>query len=248
MRNISILWQREMASFFFSPIAFIVMAGFLLINGYFFWQILNIFNGQPNIPPDISPMQIIFGGSFVFWVLMLIIPPVLTMRLFAEEKKSGTIEVLLTAPVTDAEVVWAKYLGAFAFYILMWAPTLLYVLVLGHYGSIEMGPVFAGYIGVILLGALFLSIGLFTSSLTSNQLISAILCFVILLVLFLTIFMENQVMSPKVRDFLAYINFLDHLQDLNRGILNTKPIIFYVTFTVFNLFLTTRVLETRRWR
>jgi ABC-2 type transport system permease protein len=248
MRNIPALWKREMVSYFFSPIAYIVMAGFLLINGLFFWEILNLFNHQPNIPSDISPMQILFGGSFPFWVLILIIPPVLTMRLFAEEMKSGTIEVLLTAPVTDAEVVLGKYLGALSFYALLWLPTVCYVLILAFYGSIEPGPILAGYLGVLLLGALFLSVGVFTSALTSNQVIAAVFCFAVLVVLFLSSLMGNIVYSEQARSVLEYISFLDHMSDLNRGIVNTKPLAFYVSFTVFCLFLTVRVLETRRWR
>jgi len=248
MRRIPILWKREMISFFFSPIAYIVMAGFLLINGFFFWQILNIFNGQANIPPDISPMQIVFGGSFLFWLLMLIVPPVLTMRLFAEERKTGTIEMLLTAPVTDTEVVLGKFFGAFSFYIMLWLPTLFYVLILHHYGSIEMGPILAGYLGVFLLGALFVSIGVFTSSLTSNQVIAAVFCFAILAVFFLSGFMSSFIVSEGGKRVLDYISFLDHLQDLNRGIVNTRPLVFYLSFTLFNLFLAVRILETRRWR
>jgi ABC-2 type transport system permease protein len=246
MRNIPTLWKREMVSYFLSPIAYIVMAGFLLINGFFFWQILNIFNGQPGIPSDISPMQIVFGGFF--WILILIIPPVLTMRLFAEEKKTGTIEVLLTAPVTDGEVVLAKFFGAFSFYVLLWLPTTLYVLVLEYYGSIEIGPILAGYLGVLLLGALYLSIGVFTSSLTSNQVVAAILCFAILVMLFLASFLSGVVYTEQARHLLEYISFQDHMENFNRGIVNTKPLIFYLSFTLFNLFLTIRILETRRWR
>jgi len=248
MRNIPTLWKREMASYFFSPIAYIVMAGFLLINGFFFWQILNMFNGQPDIPSDVSPMQIVFGGSFLFWVLVLIIPPVLTMRLFAEEKKAGTIEVLLTAPVTDAEVVLGKFFGAFSFYMLLWLPTAFYVLILHHYGSIEMGPILAGYLGVLLLGALYVSIGVFTSAMTSNQVVAAVFCFAILAMLFLASFMGSFVNSEQARTILEYISFLDHIQDLNRGIVNTKPLVFYLSLTIFCLFLTVRILETRRWK
>ena len=247
MSNLPALIWREVRAYFYSPIAYIVLAATLLMNGWTFWILINALN-NPELQLTGNVMQLFFGGTFFFWFSMLLVTPVLTMRLLSEEKRSGSIELLMTAPVTDLEVVLGKFLASWFFFILMWLPTALYILILRQYSSLDMGPIFCGYLGTVLVGGLFLSVGIFASAMTSNQIIAAVVSFVILLFLFSIGVLDLFLGDPISKKVIAYLNILDQFGDFAKGILDTRRLVYYVSLTVLNLFLSIRILESRRWR
>ena len=153
MRKVWAIIRRELIAYFSSPLAYIVMTAFLLMQGYIFYLIVSFLNNPQT--PAMTPLRLFFGGTIFFWLFLLFVVPVITMRLIAEERRSGTIEVLLTSPVTEAQVVVGKFAAAMAFYAALWLPTALYVLVLRRHSEIDIGPVLAGYLGVFLLGFFF---------------------------------------------------------------------------------------------
>ena len=190
-------------------------------------------------------MRNVFG---VILVLLLLIAPALTMRLVAEEARTGTLELLLTSPVQDWAVVLGKYLGALALYLTMIGLTLFYpLLVVVFRGNPDWGPVWSGYLGMVLVGMAFLSVGLFASALTSNQMISAVIGFVILLVLFI-IGQIGSNLGPGMGDFLSKLALSDRFDPFSRGIIDLKDVVFYLTFTAAVLFITIQVVEARRYR
>ena len=247
MRNIITLFKKELMSFFYSPIAYIVMFLFLVMSGFVFSLIFSALN-DPSAPSSGSVMEFFFGG-LLMWFYVMPLCPALTMRSFAEERRTGTIEVLLTAPITDFQTVIAKFLAAWCFYVLLWAPTLLYVLILRHFiDFVDLGPILTGYIGVLLVGGLFISIGLLTSSLSKNQIVAYIVALVASVILFLLGIFEYVSRDSKLAGLFRYLNMFEHFQSFGRGILNTQYIVYYVSLTAIILFLTVRAVESRKWR
>jgi len=243
------IWQialRELRAYFFSPIAYIVLTSFLVLNGFIFWAILAAYN-RPDAPNG-SIMQLFLGRTVFFWINLLLFTPVITMRLFAEERKSGTLEVLMTAPVTDTEAVLGKYLGALFFYAALWAPTLIYVVILRRFSPIRMGPIASGYLYVLLIGAMFLSLGLLISITTRSQIIAAIVSFAVMLMLFLVPVFVEQSASGVWRDALSYVNSWGHAGDFGKGIVDSRALAYYASAIVFFLFLSVRTLAAKRGR
>ena len=150
MRGFLATFGRELRAYFFSPLAYVVLTFFLLVNGYVFWLIVSYLN-DPRAQAGALPL---FGQTIFFWLVLLFVAPVLTMRLLSEERRSGTIEMLMTAPVTETQVVLGKYAAALGYYAFLWLPTLVYVWVVAHFGSVDPGPVLSGYLGVLGIGAL----------------------------------------------------------------------------------------------
>ena len=247
MNNLGTLMMRELRAYFYSPIAYIVLAASLLLNGWTFWILVNALN-TPDLQLSGGVMQLFFGGTFFFWFSLLLVTPVLTMRLISEEKRSGSIELLMTTPVTDFEVVLGKFLGSWIFFILMWLPTLLYVFVLKRYTSVDMGPILSGYLGTLLVGGLFLSIGLLASAMTSNQIIAAVIAFTLLIFLFSIGILDLFLTTPAAKKVIEYFSILDQFNDFAKGIVDTRHLVYYGSFILLNLFLTTRIFESRRWR
>lgn len=246
MRNILILAKREFGAYFNSPVAYIVATVFLLLQGYIFWLILSLLS-SPQFPVAQNAMEIFFGGTFYYWLSLLVIPSFITMRSFAEEKKSGTIETLLTAPISDFSVVMGKFLAAWRFFITLWFPTFVYIFILNHHTSIDMGPIYTGYAGTFLIGAVFVSIGIFTSSLTKNQLVAAITSFLILMGFFSLGFLGYFADTELSRSIISYFSFADHFADsFAIGIIDSRNIIFYISLTVVMIYLTVLVLGTRK--
>ena len=246
MRAVWATFVRELRAYFFSPLAYVVLTCFLLVHGVTFSTIVG-FLTNPRAPMG-PPMQFFFGATFLFWLAMVFIGPVLAMRLIAEERRSGTIEVLMTAPVTEGQVVAGKYLGALAFYVALWLPTLGYVAVLTRYSAIDWGPIAAGYLGVLGVGALFLALGIFASALTKNQLIAAILAFAMTFGIILLGLLESLVNDEALRSVFSYLNVLQQMEDFSKGIVDTRALVYYATMSLFFLFLTSRALEARKWR
>lgn len=236
MRNVFTLVQKELHSFFVSPIAYVVIAAFLASTGYLFAVILLV-SREATLRPLFNNLGVIF----------LLLSPVLTMRLLADEQRTGTIELLLTSPVRDGEVVLGKFLASLLFLCGMLLPTGLYVLMLLVLDNPDRGPLVSGYLGILLLGGVFLSLGLLASSLTPNQIVAAVISFGGLLMLWL-IDMGAQFIDPPVSEVLRYLSLANHFPDFNRGIVDTRDLIYYLSLTILFLFAATRVLESRRWR
>ncbi len=235
MRATLAIARREIGSAFSSPSTYAVATISLLLFGLFFALDLN---GRRQ-----ADLQGLFRNS---WLFVFLIPP-LTMRLLAEEQRLGTIELLLTAPVRDLEVVLGKFLGSLGVLAAILSPTLGYFLLVSAFGDPEPWPVITGYVGFLVLGAACLALGLLTSALTSSQVVAAISSFALLLVFWLSpIF--NQLFLGGVGRFFSYLSLPDHYQELVFGVLDAGDIVYYVSLVAVALFLATRVLEMRRWR
>ncbi|HVR98831.1 MAG TPA: ABC-2 transporter permease [Thermoanaerobaculia bacterium] len=246
MKPVWATFTRELRAYFFSPLAYVVLFFFLVVNGFVFAMIISFLN-DPRSPAG-RPLDLFFGGTLFFWLLLLFFTPVLTMRLLSEELRSGSIEVLMTAPVTEGQVVAGKYLAALAFYLFLWLPTLAYAGVVAHYSEVDWGPILAGYLGVLGIGALFLAVGLFASAMTRSQLVAAIITFAMLIFLFSFGLLENLVNSEPIREAFGYLNLWNHMDDFAKGIVDTRRLVYYLSGTLFFLFLTSRALEDRKWR
>ncbi len=237
---------RELRAYFFSPLAYVVAALMLVINGLVFWLIVSYLN-RPGVQIG-APLELFFGQTLYFWLVLLFVAPVLTMRLLSEERRSGTIEVLMTAPVTEDGVVVGKYLAALLFYVFLWLPTLVYAGVLAVYGEVDWGPVAAGYLGVFGIGALFLAVGVLASALTRSQLVAAVLTFALLVPLFTFGLLEQLFNDETLRQAFSYLNLWQHMEEFGKGIVDTRRLVYYLSATVLFLFLAARALEQRKWR
>lgn len=246
MNGVAAILGRELRAYFFSPLAWVVMTFFLLVNGYVFALLVSYLT-DPRAPAG-RPLDLFFGQTFFFWLVLLFVVPVLTMRLLAEERRSGTVEVLMAAPVTEGQVVAGKYLAALGFYVVLWLPTLAYAGIVAHHGEVDPGPVAAGYLGILGIGSLFLAAGLFASATAKNQIVAAVFTFALLLGLFSFGLLEGLVNDPTLRQVLGYLNVLDHMDEFAKGIVDTRRLVYYGTGTLFFLFLSSRVLEVKKWR
>lgn len=240
MNKASVIANRELSGYFYSPIAYVVMAFFLLMTGIIF--MMDFVPGQP------AGMRNLFQ-----WMLFLLVPsiPLLSMGLMSQEWSTGTVETLMTAPVSEIEVILGKFFGALTFLFILLTPTLAYVLMLVGYSTMPMdfGPIISGYLGIVLAGGMFLSIGLFCSCLTRSQIIAAVTGIAILAVLtILPMILSEKVMLKQwikaTMDFLVYRRYLD----FSRGIVDTSHLVFFLSHTVLFLFLSVKVLESRRWK
>jgi len=249
------IFKKEMRLYFTSPVAYVVVTIFLLIAGYFFYSIFAFFTlasmqsaMNPAMARDLnvtdSVMRPLFSNVSVILLLLL---PLLTMRLFAEERRSGTIELLLTFPVRDGAVLIGKYLAAFALYAVMLGLTVLYPGIVAYFARLETGPVFTGYLGLLLMGAAFIAVGIFTSSLTENQIVAAITTFGTLLIFWILGWSADYA-GGAVGRVLQHLSILEHNESFAKGVLDTKDIIYYLNFTILALFLALRSLEARRWK
>jgi len=242
--------RRELGGFFLSMSGYAVMAGAVLQIGLSFVVLLHHFNG------DSSPMPVteLFYSTQFFWFILLLTAPIITMRLFALEKASGTFETLATTPAGDAEIVLAKFFGAFFFYLVMWLPLLACVFIVREHttgaGAAEYGDVAGTFAGIALIGALFISVGCFTSALTSSQVTAAITCFAVELGLFLLSYLSDGMdgSDGRLGRLCRYVSSHAHMEDFCRGVVDTRCVVYYLTGTLFFLFLTHRVIESRRWR
>jgi ABC-2 type transport system permease protein len=228
--------ERELKSFFVSTVAWIIAAAFLAISGFLFSVIL-LNSNEASLRFLISNLSVVF----------LFIAPFLTMRLLAEENRLGTIELLLTNPVRDIEVVVGKFLGVMGFILVMLALTLYFPLLLFIFGVPDPGPMITGYLGVLLQAAAFAAIGLATSSTTENQIVAAILAFAINLILWLSESISTFLGKP-FSDVAKYLSITSHMQDFSRGVIDSSHIIFFLTVVAGALFLTYLSLQSRRWR
>lgn len=255
MRGIAGVFQKEITITFVSPIFYAACFIFLLISGYFFYSTTAYFNlislqaaQNPYLTESLNLTDMVlkpfFGDLAVILLLML---PLLTMRLYAEEKKTGTIELLFTYPVSDASVLVGKFAATVVLLLLMLAGTLPFLVILETMVDLEWGIVGSGYLGVVLLGSGFIALGIFTSSLTENQIVAAVISFGALL-LFWAVGWAKAVTGPALGAVLEHLSIIDHLDRFTQGLIDTRDVVFYVLFILFWLFLTLRFLNSRFWR
>lgn len=243
MKALWATYLRELRAYFVSPLAYVVLFFFLVVNGIIFGNLASILS-DPRAPAG-PPMTYFFGSTTL---LLLILGVVLTMRLVSEELRSGSIEVLMTAPVTEGQVIAGKYLAALTFFASLWLPTVAYAFIVDHYSEVDWGPVAAGYLGILLVGALFLSVGVFASSMTSSQLVAAMVTGALIFLLFLLGWFSDIFVSETAKQVFSYLSLGEHLDELARGIIDTRRLVFYLSATLFFLFLASRALEDKKWR
>jgi ABC-2 type transport system permease protein len=253
MRNVVTIARRELQAYFSSPIAYVVIGFFALLFGYFFYTLLWYFERQsmqvqPGGGMSMNINQMLVGPVFMnVSVIVLFVMPMITMRTYAEEKRSGTIELLLTSPLTDLQIILGKFLGALGLYAVMLAVTFIHIGVLFVYGDPEWKPVATGYLGLLLMGGCFLSLGLFISSLTKNQIVAAMATFAVFLMLWVINWISSFV-GPTAQAVLAHLSITEHFDDFAKGIIDTKHVIYYLSFMAFGLFLTMKSVDSERWR
>jgi ABC-2 type transport system permease protein len=253
MRNVLAIAQRELSAYFSSPIAYVLIGFFALLFGWFFYVPLAYFEQQSmqagmNPGQTMNINQMLIGPTLMnTTVVFLFLFPLITMRTYSEEKRSGTIELLLTSPVTDIEIILGKFLGALLLYVAMLAVTMIHMAILFIYGEPEWKPIATGYLGLLLMGGCFLSLGLFISSLTKNQIVAAMATFAVFLMLWVVNWISTFV-GPTTQTVLSYLSLTEHFDDFAKGIIDTKHVIYYLSFMAFGLFLTAKSVDSERWR
>jgi ABC-2 type transport system permease protein len=256
MSNILAIAQKELRSYFVSPIAYVFIGFFALLYGYFYVVSLNFLvrvsmqagmgmGGPQTININEYMMRPLLGNTAV---IMLLILPLMTMRTYAEEKRSGTIELLLSSPLTGVQIIIGKFLGVMTLFTVMLAVTFIHVGILFVYGEPELGPILSGYLGLWLMGGAFISVGLLISSVTSNQMVAGMGTFFVLLLLWVISWVGDPSSGSTTTQVLGYLSILDHFEDFSKGVIDTKHLAYYVSFITFGLFLTAKSVESERWR
>ena len=254
MRNSLAIAHKELRSYFASPIGYVVIGFFALLYGFFYSTYLSYFVRQSmqmaqfggGEPMNVNQMMIRPALQNVT-ILLLFLMPMITMRSYAEEKRSGTIELLLTSPITDLEIILGKFLGALGLWVAALAVTLIHVGLLFYFGNPEWKPIVTAYLGLLLMGGCFISLGLLISSLTSNQIVAGMATFGVFL-LFWVINWIGSFSGPTVDKITKYISIIDHFDDFGKGIIDTSHLIYYISFISFGLFLTAKSVDSERWR
>jgi ABC-2 type transport system permease protein len=240
--------KREIFSYFVSPVAYVVTVVWLVWCGLQYYLLAGLFAGRPALSASASPLTTFFGGSVLFFIPLLVFAPVLTMRLVAEERHTGTIEPLLTAPVTAFSVVLGKYLAALVFWSTLWVPTLLYVWVTSRYGHVDAGATLASYVGVFGVGLHYMAIGLAMSAFAKNQIVAALLTFMVLAGLFAAGLLSFIDAFAAFRDVIDYFSLWGHMQAFSKGIIDSRFLVFDVSLASFFVYVAYRALEQRRWQ
>ena len=255
MRNILTIAHKELRSYFASPIGYIVLGFFALLYGFFYITMLNFFVRQSmqmaqfgGGPEAMNVNQVMIRPLVQnVTILLLFLMPMVTMRSYAEEKRSGTIELLLTSPLRDIEIVLGKFLGALALWAAALAVTVVHIGLLFYFGDPEWKPIATAYLGLLLLGGCFISVGLLVSSLTSNQIVAGMATFGVFLLLWV-INWVGSFSGPTVDKVTQYLSIIDHFDDFSKGIVDTSHLVYYLSFIGFGLFLTAKSVDSERWR
>jgi ABC-2 type transport system permease protein len=249
MQTLLTLTRRELATYFVSITGYVIIAAATFLLGWSFVVLLD----KVGTRPISMPVTEVLYNTHVFWFILLLAVPIITMRLFALEKASGTFETLMTTAVSDIQVVAAKFMAALIFYMVMWLPMLACPIIVQRYSSqpaLDLGTVGTTYAGVILLGCPFLAVGCFASALSRSQMVAAMVSLVVSVSLFLLSFLPDQIPNQVTwqAQILSSFALLQHMHDFARGVVDTRPVIVYLSLTVFFLFLTLRAVESRRWK
>ncbi|HSQ67787.1 MAG TPA: ABC transporter permease [Polyangiaceae bacterium] len=248
MKSFWPILKRELFAFWVTPLAWVLTCAFLIIQGLHFSVLVKNFAEMASIESDQTPLQAFFGNTVLLYLVLFLLVPPMTMRLFAEERRSGTIEGLMTAPVSAPAVVLAKYTAALLTYVAMWAPTLLYVVILQRSGSVDWHVVGASYLGVLFVGAGYLALGLLMSALTKSQFLALILTALLLMVLFIFGIGEFVTRDGTVlHDVCAYVSVWAQMNDFASGVVDSRRLFFDGTLVALPLFLSVRVVEAWRW-
>lgn len=247
MNGLVAVYRREMLSLWVTPLAWVLLFIFLLLQGLSFNQILLHFASFTNVTFDEGPVQAYFGQSLFLVLSLFLVCPALTMRLFAEELRSGTIEPLLTAPVSATGVVLAKYLATLSTFVLMWAPTLAYVFILRTTGTVDWHVVAASYLGVIAIGAGYLAVGTVMSALTRSQLVAMMLTVLVVFGLLILGIGERIFEPGPLRELCAHVSVLSQMDEFSKGIVDLRRLVFDGTVVALPLFVAVRVVDAWRW-
>jgi ABC-2 type transport system permease protein len=259
MRNVRTLFLREMRSYFFSPVAYVFLVAFLGLSGWYFWNFLDAFvritarlTEQAMTFQQLPPVANVNMGVTRPWFnvasqLLLFLGPIITMRLLAEERGTGRLDLLLSAPVTELQLVLGKFLAGVALCVIFVAPTGVYPAILFEYGNPEAGQIVAGYLGLFLHVVALIAMGLLVSALTSSQVVAAAASFGLAILLWVLGLVAGGE-GTGWHTVLGYVSMLEHFGDFARGVIETRHIVYYLTFTTFMLFLTLRAVESQRWR
>lgn len=258
MKNILTIFRREMHSYFTSPIAYVVLAVFLSVAGYFYYAILSRFimitiqmfqqsQMYQQAPPKINVNLYMIAPLLQnLSVITIFIAPLITMRLISEEKKQGTIELLMTSPIEPWQWIIGKYLASISLYAVMILPPFLLVLALKLFGNPEFWPVISGFLGLALMGGSFLAMGLLISSLTENQIVAGVISFGAFLLLWVLDWIADA--GGSLGKVISSISVLQHYYDFSKGIIDVGNILFYLSFIIFSIYLTYRSIDSIRWR
>ncbi len=257
MSNALTIAGKELRSYFVSPIGYVVLTGFLLLGGWFFFNLLSRFNFLLGIyaamrNPEMQAQLNLNDAVIVpllhnLSVVLVILVPMITMRAFAEERRAGTYELLMTAPLTITEIVAGKFIAVLSFLMIMIGLTGIYPAVLLVYGNPEIGMIVAGYLGLVLLAVSFATVGLLTSSLTENQIIAAVSCLVALLLLYI-ISWPADTAGGVLGEVLRYLSLTEHFSEMVKGVIDTRDVVYFLSVIALALFLTQRSVESIRWR
>jgi ABC-2 type transport system permease protein len=255
MRNILAIAGKELRQTFNGAVAYVAMGAFLILTGFFFYDMVMSYNRymgyaqqQPQMMDQINVNDLIVTPLFHnINVLLLLIVPLVTMRLFAEERNLGTDEMLLTSPIGIGEIITGKLLAALIFYVLLIALTLVYPAILMRYAKPDIGKLLSGYAGLLLMGAAFITFGLFASTLTRSQVVAAIVSFTVLLVFWILGWLAESLTGP-VGGVVRYLSMTEHFERFGQGLIDTSDVVYYLSFIAFFWFLATRAVESTRWR
>jgi len=255
MKNIWAIFKKEIKTYFTSPIAYVVITVFLVLIGFFFYSLIWWFNSQslqmaqnPYSYQQLNINQMVYSPLFQnMSIILLLMIPLLTMRLFSEEKKSNTDELLYTCPISINQIILGKYFASLFVLLAMLLLTGILSIFTFAYGNPELVPILNGYLGLFLMGAAFIAVGIFFSSLTENQIVAAVLTFGTLL-LFWILNWASYSAGGIWKSVLNYLSFIQHFDDMTRGILDTTDLVYYLSFIFLGLFLTHSVIQSRRWR
>ena len=259
MRNILTLMRRELGAYFVSPMAYVILACVLFIIGFFFYGMVEAYSrysiqlaGNPMYAGQLNLHDFVIRGFYsTFGFIMLFVAPMISMRVLAEERRQGTAEMLLTSPISTSQLVMGKYFGALGFGLFLLLLTCMFPLFLVYMGARpEMGSLAAAYLGTVLLVGALLAVGIFCSSLTSSQIVAAIIAFVISLFFWVVGFLGEIVGEgpSEYSDLLKGMSLNERFDDFLKGVVDTGSVIFFLTFIAFALFLTQRVVDSNRWR
>jgi ABC-2 type transport system permease protein len=256
MNNVWSLVKKEVRAYFGSPIAYAVMFSFTLLVGYFFYSLVMWFNAQamqmaqnPYYAQQVNINEMVFSPLFHnISIVLIFVVPLLTMRLLAEEKKTGTDELLYTSPLKVGEIILGKYFAGLILLAVLLGLTALLSGFVFALGNPEIMPWLTGYLGLFLMGAAFIAVGLFYSSLTDNQIVAAVLTLMTLLLFLLLNWVSSLGSGAAWSKVVTYLSFSEHFEDMTRGIIDTKDIVYYLSVSFFGLFLAHSVLQSRRWR
>ncbi|HNV02386.1 MAG TPA: ABC transporter permease [Vicinamibacterales bacterium] len=254
MSNVIAIARKELRAYFSSPIAYVVIGFFTLLFGYFYVAILDWFVRQGMLGGmGMTASALNVNQHFVrplllnLTVVLLFVLPMITMRTYAEEKRAGTMELLLTSPITDLQIILGKFFGALLLYAAMLAVTLVYIGVLFAVGTPEWKPIAAGYLGLLLLGASFIAVGLLISSFTRNQIVAGMLTFGVFLLLWVIDWI-GTFLGPAGEKIVNYLSVVRHFDDFAKGVIDTTHLVYYLSFITFGLFLTAKSVDSERWR